>query len=164
MDRALRVVEPEPVPHVHRFPAALASHTSFNSHSSLQHEPSGPQTDIPPGVEFAAMNMMPYEMVNMSPMQQRWARYNWERQLRNPGHITQGLDIRFMEAEAEYPLLVPRRQDFKHYHDYVHAVRDFSMELHRLQFKAERERLKHHPKVRHYIDVVFRNERFEKIT
>ena len=68
-----------PDDHIHRFPSQLHSHTSYHPYSSATHEPTVNEVDLPEGMQLAAMNIAPYEMVNMSPMQQRWARYHWER-------------------------------------------------------------------------------------
>ena len=153
-----------PQDHIHRLPGALASHTSYNPMSMAQHEPTDYtySTNLPPGVEFAAMNLLPYEMVNVSIHKQRWMQYEYERKLRNPPHILQGLDIDYWEARSKYPLLVPRRQDFQTWDDYVHASRDFSMELHLLQMRAAAARTKDHPKIRHYLDMIFKDNLFEK--
>ena len=150
--------------HHHRLPGALASHTSYNPHSMLQHEPTDPtySYNLPPGVEYAAMDLQPYEWQNLTPMEQKWKRYQYERNLRNPDHILQGLDVEYWEAESEYPLLVPRRQDFKTYENYIHASRDFSIELHRLQMKADALRARDHPKLKHYLESIFKDRRLEK--
>ena len=150
--------EYDPDDHVHRFPAALASHTSLNPYSDLTHEPTDPSHSytLPPGVQYAALDIAPEDWEHESIWRQRWLRYEYERQLRNPGHLLQGLDIEYWEAWPEYPILTPRRQDFESYDDYVHAARDFVMEIHRLQMKADRARDRDYPGMRHYIDVLFR--------
>ena len=101
--------------------------------------------------------------MNKSKWEQRWLRFEHERKLRNPTHLTGGLDLDYWEAWPEYPILTPRRQDFETYDDYVHACWDFVMEMHRLQMKADRARKKDHPKVRDYMDVLFRENRLESM-
>ena len=53
--------EYDPDDHVHRFPAALASHTSLNPYSDLTHEPTDPSHSytLPPGVQYAALDIAP---------------------------------------------------------------------------------------------------------
>ena len=67
--------------HHHRLPGALASHTSYNPHSMLKHEPTDPSHsyNLPPGVEYAAMDLQPYEWQNLTPMEQKPHRCNVQR-------------------------------------------------------------------------------------
>ena len=66
---ALDVRDYDPNDHIHRFPSQLHSHSSFHPHSTAAHEPTdyNVMTNLPPGIEFGAMNVMPYEMINLPP-------------------------------------------------------------------------------------------------
>ena len=64
----------DPDDHVHRFPAALASHTSFNPYTEKPHEPTEPDYSytLPPGVQYAALDIMPEDWENKSLWEQRF--------------------------------------------------------------------------------------------
>ena len=131
--------------------SAYNSHTNYNPNlRHMAHKPQGARPIIPKGVAWAAM---PYEDpgdMNLDPTERAWKRYDYERALRLPDHIRQGLEYNMWEADPDYPLLVPRREDFPDGPHYHHAVRDFFIELHSLQMRAREKRKKAHPKVRHY--------------
>lgn len=124
-------------------------------------------TPLPPGVEYASLNAAkPYMLYNgrrrVEPAEQRMLRYEYERRLRNPPHIRQGLSVDYWEAPSDFPLLIPRTMDFRTWADYIHASRDVAMEIHRNQMRAYEKRKQDHPKISHFLDSFFKERLFEK--
>ncbi|MDE0916448.1 MAG: hypothetical protein OSB57_14835, partial [Planctomycetota bacterium] len=141
------------------------SHTNLNpdnyhmAHMPNRSEPValGFQADVrarvKSGISFMRMNHEPSGWAQKGGIERAWLRYEHERDLRVPAHIRQGLHATMWEAQPSYPLHVPSINDFRgpnRYEDYVHAARDFTMELHAAQARATEDRNRAHPGVSHY--------------